>query len=977
MEPPAKRLKADRPPHDDPHDEANDDELCLPPGEFEARQDPLYELDKSRAKAVFKLKSRFESIFDKYERDFDGEGDEVNLHTGEVIINNGHLQSLEDEKDKEDLSADEEEEGRILQGKNPPSTSTSFTSGQSTPSNAVSQLQNNWAHPPRPNAGLPGFSGLSIAPAQHYGLPQPFAAFAPAPVDPMWQTPELQMGGPQGHLGLFGNAYSGQMNPFQSFGYGGGIGRTLNRRAPRRIATAKELAVRNRQDDFLGEELAEEEEDGNGSSQDRRDKDGEENEDGLLGVAKEHGRPEQQSLESTKQGSQKRGLVPSTAISKGHFPKSDSIKKGRPTTVDAVQSGSHTSLGVSDKIRVEDVTSTKAPDPQARQEEHCVPRNELVQCVEKTGYQHTPEQSSSFVIELQSAPGGVLPQKQLVAKKIRKEESLKEGKDTAEGSSEGSQSRRSGRPRAKPEFYGNVSWLKTRRPKSDLEAILDLDPNEEDDMRPEGSGDDPDVEMAIDNAPDDTEFLFEENIEDLQPGDVGNKAFIEAAESIFLSRSNNVTESPEWAHEPTPTRYLELQPQATVSSEQAKPAQQAESFSRNQIDPSYDFSDDEDMFEDPESPKLPEGAEPGLRKSPETEGEVLASSNGTVGIAMIPEADESSNTPTNLDEEVSAVESLSTTTTIEAPELSRKTSLSETNNGEITNAVLEEAGEEENAQAASPEILVDRTAIAAGEAASRGASPEEREYHSSGPMGSPELRGHASSPSLGSELSPSLSRAKSKPGRPCKDSAAAPRTPTKKAKTKRPLDNERGEPRTEHRTTSTTTSATNRLTASAKKHALASLIPDNSDDEDEISILAHTPTSSRHADAPASSFSPLGNSTVEPFTSSRRARNRSSLGGGGGGGSAAARQPGSRHHHAAALPATDARRRSKTSHRAATAFSSPLLQRVLKTPRTARRYHNPSSMEEEGLVRTPDGTMRRCGADGFVCDRDFCLTCCK
>ncbi|KAK7914706.1 centromere protein Scm3 [Apiospora marii] len=961
---------------------------ACPRGEFEARQDPLYELDKSRAKAVFKLKSRFESIFDKYERDFDGEGDEVNLHTGEVIINNGHLQSLEDEQDKEDLSADEEEEERILQGKNPPSTSTSFNSGQSTSYNAASPLQNNWAHPPMPNADLPSFSGLSITPAQHYGMLHPFAAFAPAPVDPMWQTPELQMSGHQGHFGLFGNAYNGQMNPFQGFGYGGSIGRTLNRRAPRRIATAKELAVRNRQDAFLGEELAEDE--GNGGFQSHGDEgedegEGEgEGESALPGVAKEHGRPEQRSSEPTKQGSQKRDSVPSATTSKTHFPRSDSIiKKGRPTTVDAVQSGSHTSPGVSDKIWVGDVTSTKSPDCQAQHKEHSVaPTNEVVQSAGKTDNPHIPEQSSSFVIELQSAPGGVIPPKQLVAKRIRKEEeSLQEVSDTAEGS----QSRRSGRPRAKPEFYGDVSWLKTRRPKPDLEAILDPNPNEDDDMRPEATGDELDVETAMLDAPNDTEFLAEEtaweNPEDLQPGDIGNKAFIEAAESIFLSRSNHVTESPEWAREPTPNRLSELQPEETVGSERAHPIQQAESFSRNQIDPSYDFSDDNDMFQDPESPKLPGEVEPGIRKSPETESEGLDLSNGATGHAIIPEAEGSSNTPTNLDEEVSAVESLSTATTVETTELSRKPSLSEINIGEATHVVLEEAGEEKNARAASPEILVDRTAIAAGELASRKASPEEHEHDSSGPTGSSEPRERVSSPPLGSELSPSLSRAKAKPKRPQPDSAASPRTPTKKAKTKRTLDNERGEQSTKQQTA--TSSATNRLTASAKKHALASLIPDNSDDEDEISILAHTPTSSRHADAAPPSSSPLGSNAVEPFTpSSHRARSnrRRSL---GGGSAAAVRQSGSRH-----APATDAaRRRSKAGHRAAaaaataatrtTAVSSPLLQRVLKTPRTARRYHNPSCMEEEGLVRTPGGTMRRCGVDGFVCDRDFCLTCCK
>jgi hypothetical protein len=46
-----------------------------------------------------KLKSRFERIFEKYEYDFDGIGDEIDIVTGEMLIDNGHLENMRDEED--------------------------------------------------------------------------------------------------------------------------------------------------------------------------------------------------------------------------------------------------------------------------------------------------------------------------------------------------------------------------------------------------------------------------------------------------------------------------------------------------------------------------------------------------------------------------------------------------------------------------------------------------------------------------------------------------------------------------------------------------------------------------------------------------------------------------------------------------------------------------------------------------------------
>jgi hypothetical protein len=48
-----------------------------------------------------KLKSRFERIFEKYEYDFDGVGDEIDIVTGEVLVDNGHLKNMRDEADSD------------------------------------------------------------------------------------------------------------------------------------------------------------------------------------------------------------------------------------------------------------------------------------------------------------------------------------------------------------------------------------------------------------------------------------------------------------------------------------------------------------------------------------------------------------------------------------------------------------------------------------------------------------------------------------------------------------------------------------------------------------------------------------------------------------------------------------------------------------------------------------------------------------
>ncbi|KAJ2972367.1 hypothetical protein NUW58_g9199 [Xylaria curta] len=198
MEPPSKRLRLDR--ADDTDDEDNQDELSMTPAQFNAIQDPMYQLDKKRAKAATRLKSTFEDIFEKYGKDFDGDDDVINLYTDEIEVDNGHVQSLAKQKDgvaEDSLSSDEE--ARILSGrprrrgpkspKSPkpliPARRTKYNPNQGP------QFHSPWNEPP----GLGTYRLSSLAFSSPYGAHPPFdfgrSAFGNGPIDPVWQTPDL------------------------------------------------------------------------------------------------------------------------------------------------------------------------------------------------------------------------------------------------------------------------------------------------------------------------------------------------------------------------------------------------------------------------------------------------------------------------------------------------------------------------------------------------------------------------------------------------------------------------------------------------------------------------------------------------------------------------------------------------------------------------------------------------------------------
>ncbi|OJD24267.1 hypothetical protein ACJ73_04372 [Blastomyces percursus] len=63
--------------------------------------DTTSEIDISAARQAndMRLKSRFENIFEKYGKDFSSVGDEIDLATGNIVIDNGHIERMRNEQD--------------------------------------------------------------------------------------------------------------------------------------------------------------------------------------------------------------------------------------------------------------------------------------------------------------------------------------------------------------------------------------------------------------------------------------------------------------------------------------------------------------------------------------------------------------------------------------------------------------------------------------------------------------------------------------------------------------------------------------------------------------------------------------------------------------------------------------------------------------------------------------------------------------
>lgn len=75
--------------------------LSIEPG-FPEEVPEEWDLRAARAQNDLRLKSIFEGIFTKYGKDFSETGDEIDLETGNIVVDNGHLQGMREENDTGD-----------------------------------------------------------------------------------------------------------------------------------------------------------------------------------------------------------------------------------------------------------------------------------------------------------------------------------------------------------------------------------------------------------------------------------------------------------------------------------------------------------------------------------------------------------------------------------------------------------------------------------------------------------------------------------------------------------------------------------------------------------------------------------------------------------------------------------------------------------------------------------------------------------
>lgn len=186
----------------DPPGTDDEDELDCEPNELNQRRDPVYQLEQARARASNKLKSRFEDIFARYEKDFTGIGDEIDLRTGEVVVNNGHLQSITGAQEFGEGDDYEDEDTHL--SVNDRSVHGTGDEALGDRSSDAAVQEDKWkvtglnSDPPQPAGGVGGLPRLSfmMPPAHESAMPpdQPFGSseYGNTQVsDPVWQAPEL------------------------------------------------------------------------------------------------------------------------------------------------------------------------------------------------------------------------------------------------------------------------------------------------------------------------------------------------------------------------------------------------------------------------------------------------------------------------------------------------------------------------------------------------------------------------------------------------------------------------------------------------------------------------------------------------------------------------------------------------------------------------------------------------------------------
>ncbi|KAL7620294.1 hypothetical protein AAE478_009287 [Parahypoxylon ruwenzoriense] len=1000
MEPPSKRLKLGRAPYDnndndDDDDEENLDELSMSPTQFDIRQDPLYRLDKGRAKAATRLKSAFENIFEKYGRDFTGVGDEIDLETGEVIINNGHLQSLQDDKDRSrEGSISSAEEERIMRGKDvePPQDSNSKSLVRSNSSTHT------------PPQGLHTGFGQHVTtggPNQHLlslGVPPNPFMFGPSfgpplfvnrAMDPLWQTPEIPVPFYQDRFGFMGQAmgypqplgYGHWPVPIPGGGYGYGPPSGLPRlQAPRKLPNMKTPGRK------LLPSVAPA---GNDSEED----------DILL-------------------GNSTRVVIELPAIEGDSEPSSSTEAPKKEKQVDREDAKKNAMLMAEQyppKLRRGPGRPRKAAIPEKTPETNDERAQECDGNTVSTLNAHfskpTTELTSPLTTTISpSQPsleeGPVLPKRI----EVRLDQTLTPGNtDTPDV-----QQRRSSRTRKQTEFYGKTLWLKKSRSRPEIikASIMTANPINEpaDPSHPEVNGiagrvdpsDSPRDEgeivqpESIERSADDDEPAKEpqSDIQSQEPrdeepslvnqvdyhqdkilddrliitslhtsyasGDVTTPALptenLREPDSLLPNSENNIKDMDNLLRDnETPARE-EPEPSANSSNEGELLQNSDQKAYPDQVDSELTSPKSDDLVEDENIVAAPEVAahDPMDNEAPEALEEVHE-----LNTTASNDHEEFLNAPTQIQSEEIGPHSPEISQGEKPPSISNAMEMESRPDtvASVPGFVMEVPEDSPQNVIAQPPGKPARPLWSKKQAsAEKSKLPLRQSQTQNGPSSPPSSKDGQIKNVKSSGSSKGLPFLPAKPS----TNSPVPKTPKKR----------RGSHINEY------ISSGNRTPSTKTKFALTSLIPDDPDDEDELSLLSSSvPPSPFQPGVPSSASTPhkTGNRqhSLLPSSSHRGSSTPHRI---------------SKHHIA---PATDFRARGskrKFGFGSGGVQSSPLARTVVNrdshdnlalTATPSRRRNRAAASPTGSPVRTPGGTVRRCGEDGFVCDRDFCFTCCR
>ncbi|KAI2783656.1 hypothetical protein F4815DRAFT_457438 [Daldinia loculata] len=950
MEPPSKRPKLGQAPYDDDDDdEANLDELSMSPTQFDARQDPLYQLDKGRAKAATRLKSAFERIFEKYGRDFTGVGDEIDLETGEVIVNNGHLLSLDDEKDRtrEASVLSNEEEGIMKEKDTRPIEGSGSKSLVPTkpPIHSPSPGLHTGLNQPIMSGELNHqllYPGMQLHP---FGSPDPFMfgppMFGSSSVDPLWQTPELPPPPYQDRFGFIGQSmgYHNQLGYGPSIapgGYNSGfLGPPFHHQIPKKVSHAKTTGRKNLhpipatndsdEDDILlgdnTQEIAK-----------------------ITTTEKNKSSPLASPTKKLKQTGRKDTKVDSETVAEqaSHTLQKSQRRRPRKVAVSVEQPCSNTRI--------------ISPPP--------------------------PSEKESTVAEQRAEK---LAQIEVLIRAMRPSDVQY----------------RSSRSRKQIDSYGQMSKTKSRQGSKtvDLSNSLEYVPSEA-----------PDPSPGVDESKEHTESDTSQHGEVTQPTisedyeEVIDKGLVRQAD-ITIPDEESHDEGLLVGHEDTSNNEnVEIEaadlPSSLDNSGETDPL-----FSNNEIDTI--------VMEIPTDSKTPPFSEPTSPSSHSNEEQVLDNPQD-LGQTSNPDDREVNSESNAIGNTNCVVETISydlmsneiQDTPIEAQEVnlardnSREVtpSLPAAIDPEETAAQLPDLAQEVIQPLSSPtlelELPFDHAVI---QPDSIEQDPDQPYSHEEEeviflPALEPAIPSprQISPPAETSELvlrplpvqseqskEADLTDIPNLPMNPPSSSTqpsskiTAPSTPKKRSKTSAALEK---------------TSSSHRTPSTRRNRALTSLIPDDPDqDDDELSVLSSSVTASPFITRPDRNIIAMTSHHPRDSSTPRKSNHRHGFLMG-----SSTRTPHRTSKHAAP-PATDSRAFRGTKRRfmasSPVAQSSPLARTVVNvdsvsiltsTPsRRAKIGGGPSLMLESSPVRTPGGSARRCGEDGFVCDRDFCFTCCK